>query len=112
MKKKTKEGRDVYLEMLCHGFCLHSLQDISYMTTHLINKPTHGQKKLLESHFTVKRAPTHNRPKSPHLHLALPTPSVFTELFCQVQKKLFILNSRFPSLQHNKLPSPSHPANL
>lgn len=75
-------------------------------------KPTHGQKKLLESHFPIKRAPTNNRPKSPHLHFALPSPTVFMELLCQVQKKQFILNIRFPSLQHNKLPSPSHPANL
>lgn len=75
-------------------------------------KPTHGQKKLLESHFPSKRAPTNNRPKSPGLHFALPSPSVFMELLCQVQKKQFILNSHFPSLEHNKLPSPRHSANL
>lgn len=43
-KKKNKEERDVYLEMLCHGFCLHSLQDISYMTTHLITSLHMGKR--------------------------------------------------------------------
>lgn len=111
-KKKKQRGkrcvsRNALSWVLSPFFTRHFLYDNSSDY-----KPTHGQKKLLESHFPIKRAPTNNRPKSPDFHFALPSPSVFMELLCQVQKKQFILNSRFPSLEHNKLPSPRHSANL
>lgn len=52
--REGERERNVYLEMLPLEFCLHSLQDISCITTHFINKPTHRQKKLLESYFPFK----------------------------------------------------------
>lgn len=53
-ERKREKERERGREMLPLEFCLHSVQDISCITTHLINKHTHRQKKPLESHFPFK----------------------------------------------------------